>query len=244
MLSFFVDLHAELLEACLEEELNRLLQLAYYQTDAVQALIKGDLSSLSDAAEFKGDFKPGQYLHLACSKGSHDIAGQLINLGADVNMSSKYGSPFQVACRNGKLKVIKLLGTHGVEIHPTNIDIRESGIYAACQCGQREVVEYLLELKADILAGKTEGFSDGSILLHTACESGHFNIVQLLVEKGVDINSLIPTEKGCLSSPLRAACENNHYSVVEYLLEQHAEVTRDVVEQFPNIFVEPLERYV
>ncbi len=211
-----------------------MLELAYYQSDLVQSLIKGEIPCVTEAG-FPGQYQPGEYLHAATTAGNAEIVAQLINLGADPNSGTEYGTPLQIACRNGALDIIRLLHTHGVELHPDEEDIWNSPIYIACEQKHDEVVQYILSVKPDILTHKSEEFADGCILFCLACAKENLKTVKLLAEKGVDINALVRLKDGELSTALDEACKNEHENVIQYLLQQHAEVSAATVEQYYSI---------
>lgn len=226
----------------MDGDLNHVLQMAYYHTDNIQKLLLGDVSYSSREKQFPGEFQPGEYIHAASMLGHYELVAQLINLGADPDMESRYGSPFKIACENGHLNVVRQLHTSGVDVCPESKEIWDSGIYVACQKGRLEIVRYILSSKPEIATHKTEGVPDGCILLYAACENGHIGIVKLMVEKGVDINALVFNRDGSLSIPLDAACMSGSYELVDYLLLQNIELPRTTIDQYPHMFQPTFER--
>jgi len=59
-------------------------------------------------------------------------------------------------------------------------------LHLASQNGNLDVVEYLVNQKADINA-QANGYSPGTPL-HLASQNGHLNIVEYLVNQNADIN--------------------------------------------------------
>ena len=242
--NFPLDLHGDFLQACIEGDLNHVLQLAYYHTDIIQSLIQGDMPCMSADNEFPGAFQPGEYVHAVCMLGHCDLVAQLINLGADPSADSRFGTPLDIACKNGKLDVIRLLHTSGVDLHPDDKEIWDSAIYTACRNGHDDIVQYILSSKPELLSHRTEGFADGCILFYEACEHGWLSIVKLLTEKGVDINNLVYIRDGSLSLPLDAACTSGSYELIDYLMLQHIEIPRTIVEKHPHMFAPAFQRYI
>ena len=237
-----IELHKDFLQSCIEGDLNHVLQLAYYHTDLIQVLIRGDMPCLSEDKEFPGNFQPGEYIHAASMLGHYELVAQLINLGADPTMESRYGTPLEIACKNNHLNVVRQLHTGGIDVHPDGKEIWDSGLYAVCQNGNLDIVQYILSSKPEILSHKTEGFTDGCILLYAACQFGHVGIAKLLVEKGVDINALVFNRDGSLSIPLDAACASGNYQLIDYLLLQHIELPRTTIDQYPHMFQPAFQR--
>lgn len=87
------------------------------------------------------------------------------------------------ACEDGDLNFIKEIINSGF-----NIDTKINGsipIEVATQCGQTEIVKYLI-LKGAKITAKTG--PDGFTLLHWACQAKHLEIAKLLIENGLSIN--------------------------------------------------------
>jgi len=230
------ELHKDLLQSCIEGDLNHVLQLAYYHTELTQSLIHGDVPFPSKDKEFTGDFQPGEYIHAACMLGHYELVAQLINLGADPCVQSRFGTPLEIACKNNHLSIVRQLHTSGVDVHPKDKEIWDSGIYAACKNGGLDIIQYIISANPDILTHKTEGFPDGCILLYAACEMGQLGVVKFLVEKGIDINALVFKRDGSLSIPLDAACMSGNYELINYLLLKNIELPRTTIDQYPHMF--------
>lgn len=228
----------------MEGDLNHVMQLNYFDRDLAHSLICGDTTPLDNHQEFPGEFQPGEYLHAASMLGHYEIVAQLINRGADPYMESRYGTPLEIACRNGHLSVVRQLHTSGVDVHQKGKEIWDSGIYAACQKGHLDIVQYILSSNPEVLTQKTEGFPDGCILFYAACKNGHVGVAKLLIEKGIDIDALVFNRDGSLAIPLDAACISENYELVNYLLSQNIELPRTTIDQYPHMFKPAFERYV
>ena len=88
---------------------------------------------------------------------------------------------------------------------------RVSPLAIACEYDHTEIVEILLEYKADV----NKCCDSGASPLFIACQNGHDKIVKILLTHGADINKSRDDD----SSPLQIACYSNHFYVVEKLLK-------------------------
>ena len=219
------------------------MQLAYYNTDLIQSLLTGEVGCATESETFPGDFLPGKYIHAACILGHHELVAQLINLGADPTQVTRLGTPLDVACRNGKLEIVRLLHTSGADIQPEGKEIWDTGVFGACQNGYLDIVQYIISSKPELLSQKTEGFPNGCILFYAACEKGKVDVAKYLAGKGVDINALVFKRDGSLSIPLDAACASGSYELIDYFLLQHAELPKTTIEQYPFMFKPTFQRY-
>ena len=90
-------------------------------------------------------------------------------------------------------------------------------LFLAAQCGHREIVDLLLEQKAEIEAlDRCWRVTP----LHKAASGGHREVIQILLEKHAEIDT-----KDCQEfTPLSHAARFGHREVVQILLENHAEI--------------------
>lgn len=89
---------------------------------------------------------------------------------------------FLSACANGDLEECKrLLENKSVHIDTTTCDSL-TGLHEAAICGNVELVEYLLEMGANIDCRDNEGWTP----LHAAASLGQTKIVELLLGRGAD----------------------------------------------------------
>ncbi|XP_071181366.1 uncharacterized protein [Mytilus edulis] len=93
-----------------------------------------------------------------------------------------------------------------------------SPLFIACQEGQTEVVQMLINNKADINKCRDTGLSP----LYIACQNGHTEVVQMLINNKADINKCGDTGE----SPLFIACQNGHTEVVQMFINNKADINK------------------
>lgn len=104
-----------------------------------------------------------------------------------------------------------------------------NALMLACQKGDVEVVQYLLEHEAEIDASLCDFESElnGLTPMMFAARASHWNIVKLLVDNGSNINktrSMYDFMEGSHPSPLMYACAQGDMSAVKDLIELGANV--------------------
>ena len=89
-------------------ELDQIFRLLYFNKTNVEKLIQADVPHV-----FKnkyGEYKPGDYLFIACEHNYIEIVEHLLKLGADSKKPFNLNmTPLLVACQKGNLEVWKLL---------------------------------------------------------------------------------------------------------------------------------------
>ncbi|XP_071178357.1 ankyrin repeat domain-containing protein 50-like [Mytilus edulis] len=93
-----------------------------------------------------------------------------------------------------------------------------SPLFFACQEGHTEVVQMLINNKADI----NKCIDTRASPLYISCEKGHTGVVQMLINNKADINKCIDTG----ASPLYISCENGHTEVVQMLINNKADINK------------------
>ncbi|VDI10860.1 Hypothetical predicted protein [Mytilus galloprovincialis] len=93
-----------------------------------------------------------------------------------------------------------------------------SPLYIACQEGYTEVVQMLINNKADI----NKCIDNGASPLFIACQEGHTEVVQMLINNKADINKCNDEE----ISPMYIACQNGHTEVVQMLINNKADINK------------------
>eukprot|EP00668_Euglena_longa_P001130 GGOE01001348.1.p1 GENE.GGOE01001348.1~~GGOE01001348.1.p1 ORF type:complete len:602 (+),score=149.54 GGOE01001348.1:92-1897(+) len=191
--------------------------------DCVQLLLDAK-ASLQTSAE--DECSP---LHAACQEG-HNIIVDLLLVAAnatsnDVASTSVWlhgpggRSALVTACENGWTDIVRTLLMSG---WPLEGAISSSGyppLYVAAMNGHRELVELLIQHKADV----NEVCCDQSHALLAASQEGHIECVELLVAARADLNLPRDTDG---ATALYVASESNHLHVVQVLVE--ASATLDV----------------
>ncbi|XP_031416703.1 poly [ADP-ribose] polymerase tankyrase-2 isoform X2 [Clupea harengus] len=121
------------------------------------------------------------------------------------------------ACRNGDVERVKKL------VNPENVNSRDTAgrkstpLHFAAGFGRRDVVEFLLQNRAEVDA-RDDG---GLISLHNACSFGHGEVVKILLHHGADANS----RDNWNYTPLHEAAIKGKIDVCIMLLQHGAEPT-------------------
>ncbi|VDI59786.1 Hypothetical predicted protein [Mytilus galloprovincialis] len=103
---------------------------------------------------------------------------------------------------------------HGVDVNRCRYD----GGFASSQLGHTEVVQLLLDNKADIDKCKDDEISS----LVIACQLGYTDIVQLLLDHKADINKC----RADKTFPLYMACQQNRIDIVKLLIYNQADINK------------------
>ena len=129
---------------------------------------------------------------------------------------------FASACTTATLEQLEIiLGAKGRDkrvVRPTKDEISHE-LVRACHLGHNEVVERLLQEKADVNAAA--GYS-GRTALQAAAEGGHLAVVERLLQEKADVNAATGGYSG--RTALQAAAGGGHLAVVERLLQEKANV--------------------
>ncbi len=162
--------------------------------------IKGD-------AEFRKEFTA---LHDAARGGDIVLVRALIDLGANIKASTKYGiTPFNLAneCQNrneGHAEICNLLIEKGAYV-----------FLEAVRCGDIKAITNFL--KTEDVNVKTLG---GKTPLHIAAMKGYDDVVKLLLVHGAHVNAC----DHCGSSPIHDAVTFNRISTLSILIEKGADL--------------------
>ncbi|XP_002126364.2 fibronectin type 3 and ankyrin repeat domains 1 protein isoform X1 [Ciona intestinalis] len=107
-----------------------------------------------------------------------------------------------------------------MESREVNVDVHDkfgfTPLMNACQKGYLNIVEYLIESRADVNATNSSGKNS----LMMACYSGHGPVVQRLREAGANWNS---EDRGG-SSPLHWAIDGQNCALIQWILDDGAKV--------------------
>lgn len=152
----------------------------------------------------------------AAYKGNLDIFKHICRYPEAVPLAlDSSGDTFlHCAARNGHLRCMPFI----LEYMNRLVDIKgsfgETALMIALNNGEDEVVEWLLNQKADIHAVDDEGIS----CLHWAATCGNLHVVELCLDSGADVNKR--DEKG--RTALFQALETSQEHVVKFLLDYGA----------------------
>ena len=104
-------------------------------------------------------------------------------------------------------------------------------LFIACQSGHRDVVKFLLGMKAEYSC--TE---DRSSPLLVAAQNGHLGVVEVLWETLKEEVGLNLAKRGG-ATPLYIACQTGHFEVVEKLVGLKAEVNQSLESKETPLFI-------
>lgn len=186
-------------------------------------------------------------LHEAVRAGVLEVAGQLLEAGAAVDLQDgSYRTPLYEAALIGDLAALKLLVAHGADTLATSSD--KTPLEAAAGKGHQEAFHYLYHAEAeqrgayilhgkalamaaagghlpiveDLLARETDALktAQGVGALAAAAASGHLPVMAALFEAGAALNACCA--KGL--TPLIAAARHHHFKASLWLLAHGAHV--------------------
>ncbi|ODM95490.1 Ankyrin repeat and KH domain-containing protein mask [Orchesella cincta] len=162
------------------------------------------------------DYTP---LSLAASGGYVNIIKLLLQHGAEINSrtGSKLGiSPLMLAAMNGNTAAVKLLLDMGSDINAQIETNKNTALTLACFQGRHEVVQLLLERKANLEHRAKTGLTP----LMEAANGGYVEVGKILIEKGAEVNAApVPATR---DTALTIAADKGHYRFVELLLNKGA----------------------
>ncbi len=161
-------------------------------------------------------------LMLAAEHGQVDVARELLNHGAGVNMAAYDGrTPLYVACSNGMLEFVQLLlGRQGVQPNKHGPD-GSCALAKSCELDFSEIVRELLAHGAD--PNGNEQLVRTPLL--EACARGHSACVEWLVtHELLDLNR---EDEDFNRNPLLAASEGGHTECVRLLINASEDLLVD-----------------
>jgi ankyrin repeat protein len=134
-------------------------------------------------------------LHLACQYNHQQIVKILMENGAQVNVQCDGGfTPLHKLCLVGKCpELVEYLVQHGADMNITTwgADRGKTPLYVACENGYTEVVQKLIDYKANVNEKQAWCISEYKSPLRIACEMGHVAVVKLLLQNGANADERI-----------------------------------------------------
>jgi len=146
-------------------------------------------------------------LHIASSEGHMVVVEFLVDKGAKINRSDRWGgSPLDDAHRHHQVHIVKFLRAKGATTGSVNQTVN---FITAAAGGDVEEVRLLL----DVIPNINEGDYDKRTALHLAAGEGHASVVSLLCMAKADPNA----EDRWGGRPLDDAERNKHTDVIRIL---------------------------
>jgi ankyrin repeat protein len=180
--------------------------LHYAVESGNRALVSELLLKVPDYINIKDKYDKTA-LHYAAEVGSHEIAGLLIDNGADVNELDKEGhSPISIACQNKNNTVFDTLLDSGSHISEKTLLFISSN---------KDVESFakILNKNKSLLKDK-EAFKQ-------ALNIGDIGLVNQFLEAGMDIDTKLG---GYQVTPLMVAVERKNIELFNFLIEKNADI--------------------
>ena len=156
-------------------------------------------------------------LHLAAWLGGERVVDWVVEQSGDLERKNERAlTPLFVACRAGRLGVVKRLVEAGADMM-TMGEFEMSLAHGASQSGNVVLLRYVLELG---VLDVEEVDSLGRTPLVVACECGYFDVVKMLVEEwsvGVDVKD--EEGRNVARGPLSCACGGGNLEMVRLLVD-------------------------
>jgi serine/threonine-protein phosphatase 6 regulatory ankyrin repeat subunit C len=140
-------------------------------------------------------------LYKSCKAGSvHGVQEHLRKGGKPnyVHMQEHQRNCLHIAVENGHIDVVKILLDNGAVINSSVGTTHDTGLIIAAHTNNIEILELLLQHKADVNLANTYG----NTALHEACTLGNDAMIELLIRAGASIST--KNHKG--STPLHFYC--------------------------------------
>ena len=149
------------------------------------ANLKAALSSGSENLDDNSSLGGMSALHWAAKNGNAEITSELLNAGANIDVTSKVGkTPLATAAESGKLEVLKLLVENGGNIESVDQIGGTPLLWAAGLSPNSETVAYLIEKGGNINIIDVNGMTP----LIWAAGIGQPAVVKLLIDGGADLD--------------------------------------------------------
>jgi ankyrin repeat protein len=178
--------------------------------------VKGLIAAGTDLNE-REEFYSMTPLIVACSSGKDEIAGLLIENGADIHLKASNGATALIMAANTSLGITKLLLSKGADIHARSGN--GTGAFTNCIMGiisgkvGFELAELLLSEGAEIDEVNTTEYYGGYTPLFWAVDDNNEKLVTFLAEHGANVNAIANNGK----TPLVLANEAGYESIARVL---------------------------
>ena len=164
-------------------------------------------------------------LHAVAKQGDVDILNLLLKTNnCDIfSQNDEEQTPLHVAALNGNANVARRLLEYAGEKTPDLLwdedEYSNHALHLACQEGQFDVVEILIEYQASITAINSNKYTP----LHLAAANGHVQVAEYLLQEEAPIDG---DEKNKVSTPLLLACQAGHTLIVNLLLKNGSDICK------------------
>ncbi|CAC5376411.1 unnamed protein product [Mytilus coruscus] len=238
------------------EVVKRLVENEKYEIETNRENVENEENKKNNVNINKCDNKKRSSLHVACTERQTSVVKYLIQKGADIFAVDEDGySPLHMACVSGNKDIVEhLLRIYIEKGKETEIEKKDNlgktPIILASSKGENQIVELLLQYKANIsatdkrgftalLAASINGFSrtakvliendanichvdnDGRTALFIACKKGHKKIVKMLIEINQTIINICDWHH---KSPFYIACAEGRLTIANMLCEGGADI--------------------
>ncbi|WP_300758779.1 ankyrin repeat domain-containing protein [uncultured Brachyspira sp.] len=153
-----------------------------------------------------------------------ELVRKLIDLGADVNLTTESGfTPLMASAGRHNIAIAELLIEKGADIEAKDDDGINALVYASTY-NNEEMVKFLLKKGADantVCEIENEHIDISPTPLMNAAYRGNTNIINMLLENGADIN--YTTDYGMTA--LMMAASFNQFEAAKVLLENNADTS-------------------
>ena len=152
----------------------------------------------------------------------------MLSLRARLDLFNDRGhAPLYVACAHGRgIKMLELLLNAGADVNQPCLEGNKTSLMIAAELGKTEIVEYLLQQKADVMA-QTEY---GQTALHAGASHGHVGVIQLLLQADQAKSSIHVGDK-YQETPIFDAVQHGHEEVVKLLITHGAKRHDDLYQK-------------